>query len=317
MAKLMQVNNQLLVRPLLDFSRQEIEAYAHKHQLRWVEDESNQDVDFDRNFLRHKIIPLLKDRWPSVNKTFARSAQHCADSQILLDEMAEEDLQHCRLSKASLSVSALLAFSTARFNNVLRFFMQQHQLKMPSYAQLKEINQQIQADNDKSPTIQLENHCFRRFKNALFLTEIYQDVSTWRSGITFSHDNTEALTLPDSLGKLNLSIVPVENDRESQPSQAKFLASLLAIPPKEDEEITVRFDHNNPICLPSYRQHSRSLKKIFQELAIPPWQRKRLPLIYYNNTLIAVMGYFVCKEYQVENNLALNQQPLCFTWNKE
>ena len=70
----MAFGKQLLVRPLLDISRLDIETYAKKHNLAWIEDESNSDECFDRNFLRHQILPKLNERWPSINKTIARSA---------------------------------------------------------------------------------------------------------------------------------------------------------------------------------------------------------------------------------------------------
>ena len=62
------------------------------------------------------------------------------------------------------------------------------------------------------------------------------------------------------------------------------------------------FTHNNPKCIPDYRQHSRVLKKVLQELNIPTWERKRVPFLYYDDQLVAVIGYFVCKDFTPEEN---------------
>ena len=84
-----------LVRPLLTFSRQALVDYAEFHQLQWIEDESNQDIDFDRNFIRHQISPLLIQRWPAMAQSASRTALLCQDQQNLLDEIAQQDLQAC------------------------------------------------------------------------------------------------------------------------------------------------------------------------------------------------------------------------------
>ena len=67
--------------------------------------------------------------------------------------------------------------------------------------------------------------------------------------------------------------------------------------PSNGKKVTIRFNHNNPTCLPDYRNHSRSLKKVLQELNIPPWQRKRIPFLYYDDVLVAAIGFFVCQDF--------------------
>ena len=116
------LGNHILLRPLLDVSRKTIVDYAKAHTLDWVEDESNTDTRFDRNFIRQRIVPLLTARWPSINNTIKRSAAHCLEGQDLLDELAEQDLAELKLTETSLQVSLLAKLSKARFNNVIRFF---------------------------------------------------------------------------------------------------------------------------------------------------------------------------------------------------
>jgi tRNA(Ile)-lysidine synthase len=91
----------------------------------------------------------------------------------------------------------------------------------------------------------------------------------------------------------------VSSDRFADNDQFDWCASIIA--PKLDQQISVRFSHQNPRCLPAYRQHSRSVKKVLQELNIPIWQRRRLPFLFYNDELVAVLGHFVCKPYLVDD----------------
>ena len=169
-----------LVRPLLSVSRSDIVSYAEQQALQWIEDESNSDEHYDRNFLRHQVLPTLDGRWPSINKTIARSAQHCFEAQQLLDELAEQDLADCQLSENTLSVEKLTSSSQPRLKNLLRYFLASHHCLMPTGQQLAQICQQLTAEVDKSPVIQLASCCFRRFKQAMYITPIYQDISQWQ-----------------------------------------------------------------------------------------------------------------------------------------
>lgn len=119
-----------LVRPLIDCSRAELQAYAQSHGLAWVEDPSNADERFSRNFLRRQVMPLLAERWPQMTASLARSASHLSEAQQLLDELAEMDLLAARgvcalpwLPLPSLDLSAVTALSDARQRNLLRHWL--------------------------------------------------------------------------------------------------------------------------------------------------------------------------------------------------
>jgi tRNA(Ile)-lysidine synthase len=286
-----------LARPLLSISRTDIVAYANQQQLSWIEDESNTDERFDRNFLRHQILPTLDARWRSINKTIARSAEHCLEAQQLLDELAQQDLADCQYSFCQLSVVKLNALSEPRLKNLLRYFLSSHDLLMPSRQQLMQICQQLNAQADKSPVVQLAGCCIRRYKKTLYLTAIYQDLSKWQQSLdaaVLADEKSFEVCLPDKLGVLSFSSL-LAQEQDISHWQA------LIKKPKNNQIVTIRFSHENPICLPQYRQHSRPVKKVLQELAIPPWQRKRLPFIYYDHELVAVAGQFVCQAYVADN----------------
>ncbi|MBU2925696.1 tRNA lysidine(34) synthetase TilS [Colwellia sp. 1_MG-2023] len=282
----------LLLRPLLSISRADIIDYAKINALTWVEDESNTDTRFDRNFIRNNIMPLLMKRWPSITSTINRSSEHCREGQLLLDELAEEDLNLCISGVNSLTVRSLTQLSQQRFNNVIRYFLTKNNCLMPSTEQLAQLYLQLNADSDKNPVVKVGDNVIRRHKGTLYLTADFIDISNWHTDIVFNEPKTE-IELPDNLGKLHFL---------KKTSQDITVASQRIIMPNAGQKVTIRFNHSNPICLPDYRNHSRSLKKILQELNIPVWQRKRIPFLYYDDVLVAAIGHFVCQSYIPKNN---------------
>ncbi|MDO6505657.1 tRNA lysidine(34) synthetase TilS [Colwellia sp. 4_MG-2023] len=282
----------LLLRPLLSVSRADIIDYAKINALTWVEDESNTDTRFDRNFIRNNIMPLLMKRWPSITSTINRSSEHCREGQLLLDELAEEDLNLCISGVNSLTVRSLTQLSQQRFNNVIRYFLTKNNCLMPSTEQLAQLYLQLNADSDKNPVVKVGDNVIRRHKGTLYLTADFIDISNWHTDIVFNEPKTE-IELPDNLGKLYFL---------KKTSQDITVASQRIIMPNAGQKVTIRFNHSNPICLPDYRNHSRSLKKILQELNIPVWQRKRIPFLYYDDVLVAAIGHFVCQSYIPKNN---------------
>jgi len=290
----------LLVRPFLTITRVEILHYAQQHSLRWIEDESNLDTRFDRNFIRNDIMPLFSQRWPSIVNTIKRSSEHCREGQLLLDELAVEDLILCQSKPKCLVVKPLMTLSLARFNNLIRYFLAQHFCLMASTEQLKQLHQQLSAMNDKNPAVKLGDHYIRRYKEQLYLTSDYQDVTHWQASLI----NIKSLTLldlPDNLGKLTLFM---DESSAEEVLVSERNRECLVAPPTKSQQITIRFNHNNPSCLPEYRNHTRQLKKVLQELSIPPWQRKRIPFLYYDDIFVAAIGYFVCQEHVVKANQA-------------
>jgi tRNA(Ile)-lysidine synthase len=284
-----------LVRPLLGISRDDIVAYAQHKNLDWIEDESNQDQTFDRNFIRHTVVPELTQRWPSFNKTLNRSVGHCQDAQLLLNEVAEEDFSKVMFADKVLSVPALLSLSALRFNNVMRFFLTRHDKLMPSSAQLMQITQQLHADSDKNPSVKIADYCLRRYQQQLYLTDNFADITEWSKQVLITSDGNN-IELPDNLGSIQLDVF--ETVRNIATTENHRDVEIIA--PKAEQIVSIRFNHDNPRCLPHFRDKSRALKKVLQEAKIPTWQRQRIPFIYYDETLVAALGLFVCKSYVPE-----------------
>ncbi|ORM73127.1 tRNA lysidine(34) synthetase TilS [Pantoea wallisii] len=264
------------LRPLLSVSRQQLESYAMQHQLSWIEDESNADVRYDRNFLRQQILPLLQARWPHFSAAAARSAALCGEQEQLLDELLAEQLAQLTDQQGALHFPPLLAMSEARRHALLRRWITRQGGAMPSREALRRITDEVMhCREDAQPCLRFGAFVLRRYREQLFWlphqTSLRQHALVW-------HTLSQPLSLPDGLGTV----------------QADFTTCAMRLP-AEDEQINVRFQAHGYYHLQG-RAGGREMKKLWQELGVPPWQRERIPLIYYNQTLMAAPGLFITRE---------------------
>lgn len=160
-----------MVRPLLHMTRDDLQVYAKQHALQWVEDESNQDARFNRNFLRQAIVPHLQKRFPQFQKTLSRSARHCSEAATLLDELAVIDLEAAKTDQPLvLNVDALLALSPLRCKNVLRFWMHRNHFPLPSEKVLQQIVQTVlHSAQDAKPLVHWGGVACRRHRRQVYL----------------------------------------------------------------------------------------------------------------------------------------------------
>ena len=148
-----------LLRPLLNVPRSSLEAYAKQHGLSWCEDESNSNTQYERNFIRHDVLPLLSSRNPAIKQALARTAAHAAEASDLLNDLAAFDAAHL-LANNSLCTQGLAALDAGRAKNALRWWMAMHEVSMPSADALSEIHQQLmmaKADANIDISLQLKN----------------------------------------------------------------------------------------------------------------------------------------------------------------
>ncbi|MEM0549090.1 MULTISPECIES: tRNA lysidine(34) synthetase TilS [Aeromonas] len=281
----------LLLRPLLDISRAELAEVAATLPYGWVEDESNQDVSYDRNFLRQQLIPRLKARWPAIARTAVRSMALCAEQEALLDELAESDWQLAGEGEA-LHIGPLHALSPTRRNNLLRYWIRRQGGEMPSREQLARLWQEVAlARPDANPQLNWGGLSCRRFQERLYL--VAPDLQPCHQVLPLTPG--EPLTLPDGLGEL---VVRMEKAGEGG----------LRLP-RPEEPLSVRFGVVPGAMLkPVGRGGSRRLKKLLQEYGVPSWQRGRIPILYYGEQVAAVVGLFVCDGFMAE------QEGLSYQW---
>jgi tRNA(Ile)-lysidine synthase len=260
-----------LARPLLPFDRQSLQVYAEAEGLEWIEDSSNAVLGFDRNYLRHKVLPLLKPRWPGYTKTLARVARHQAEAAALLAEIADRDFASVRGGQpGTLSASGLREFSGSRRRNIIRHWLRKQALDLPTEAVLNQIMAMLSAASDRSPAVAWKHTEVRRYRDDLFFLRLSLENRIESHAYSWAPDTELA---PSELG-LTLS-------RSELEKQGIVLPNI---------DLQVRFRRGGErITLPG-RRHSHSLKKLLQERGVPPWLRERLPLIYAGQRLLAVLG---------------------------
>lgn len=277
-----------LLRPLLGFTRAALYRYAQEHQLTWIEDDSNKDLRFNRNYIRHQVLPLIQQRWPQADKTIARAAANLAEADSLLDEIAHHDWSLLKGPAPNiLIISSLQNLSTKRRNNVLRYWLKRLGCSLPSQKQLQQIDILLKSRVDASPRVNWGDIQLRRYRDYIYVLnrveneKIFEaELISWKLGQTILLPTLDQLTTKQVLG-------------------AGLNDSLL-----KERQVDVTFRQGGERFYASNRQGSHPLKKLFQEWGIPPWQRNKIPLIYYQKKLIAVAGYdidphFAAKQHEL------------------
>lgn len=256
----------ILLRPLLDVTREQIHRYAEMQGLQWIEDPSNASLCFDRNYLRHQVLPVLLKRWPAAVQQLHRVCEWQNENHALLNDLAEIDYQssYCQRPHSDyvcLSLCAMNHLSDARKKNLLRYWLKQHDKPLIGYKKLAQLIAQLQGRPDALPSIPGDGYTIRRFRGELYLVDKLPDVK-----LQPSYD------VPTS-GALNIAELGFRQTR----------ASLLEAFDREDHGQTVqvrfRLDAN---VEPS---HAHRLKRLFQRYRIPPWKRSSIPLVVIDGDL--------------------------------
>jgi tRNA(Ile)-lysidine synthase len=279
-------------RPLLGFSRRELRDYAQRHALQWIDDPSNADSGFDRNYLRNSVMPALRERWPAVARVLTRGAGHQADAAQLLDVLAAEDLRCCSAEEHMLSISALMALDEARQRNVLRYWLKSLGFKLPDTVRLAQVQHELlHAAPDRSPEVRWEGVVVRRYRDRVYAVtpQVLMDNET-----IIPWDPAQALTLPDGSSLLAVT------------STGEGIKRALC----RQQAVTVRYRRGGEECQIAPHAVTRPLKKLLQEAGVPPWERERIPLIYIGEQLAAVAGHWVCAPCRA----AENEEGIVFEW---
>lgn len=265
-----------LGRPLLGFRRGALRRYAEARGLTWVEDPSNWDLNRDRNFLRHRVLPLIAERWPAWCDTLARSAGHCAEANGLIRVVAEAALGHCRGTlPGTLSIPRLTGLDLGRRRAVLRHWIAARGFPPPDARHLQRVLGEVMAaGRDRNPLVRWQGCEIRRYRDLLFavppLPAPPQGELGWIG---------ERIELPAGLGVLR-----------AIPGTGPGIAPALW----EQGSRQVVFGARGVRCRPYGEDHHRSLKKLHQERGIPAWLRPYLPLVLLDGELVAIGDGWLC-----------------------
>ena len=277
-----------LWRPLLNASRIDIERYAKQQKLKWIEDESNQNIDFDRNFIRYKILPILNNRFNHVIKVISRSSSHLAEAQHLLDDLAKIDLKSSLKSdkyKHKLQVKTLNKLSLYRAKNVLRYWLELNDQMMPSKDLLDELLRQVlTAKKDADLKIQLSKKSeICRYQGEIYIVPKNQQT---HKNYEMIWQGESEIILPNGQ-KLNFKKV------KGKGINLKFLS---------DQKLTIRNRQGGEFFKPDSKRPTKKIKQILQESDLPPWERKNLPLIFVGDDLAFVPNFGIDVKFQTKPN---------------
>lgn len=266
-----------LARPMLTFERSELTRYAETHDLAHVEDPSNADRRRDRNYLRHEIVPRLKQRWPAAATAVGRAARHAARARVLLDDLAALDLARiARPGVRYLPVDDVLNLGAARAENLVRYWLAQRGLPLPNTARLDTLLAQAAgARTDSAPRVTwpgAEVHCW--------------------------HGRLYALAPPAE------PVLPVHWYGESPLRLGAGLGALHAVDAAGglradsfERGVEVRARAGGERLRPAGRKHHRELKDLLREAGVVPWMRRRIPLLWVDDALAAVGDLWIADEF--------------------
>jgi tRNA(Ile)-lysidine synthase len=280
--------NGWLARPLLSFSQESLRNYASSHDLSWIEDPSNSDRSFDRNFLRHEILPKLESRWPELARRLYRSSRIAGATASLLDDLAALDAQALGDRPDRLRVDALKSLPLERQRNVLRYALRQLSLPTPSAAQLQRLlDEVVAARDDAEPVLKWNGVEVRRYRNCLYL--LAPDLADLPAD-TAVPKGCDRVELGHGLGALRL---------ESGASQG--LDSTLL-----ERGLDLRYRQGGEKLRPIDQSHTKTLKNLLQERGIVPWMRNRIPLVFAGDELVAVADLWLAADAATTPGVAIH-----------
>lgn len=273
----------ILCRPLLDMPRTGLHEIGRALQLDWIEDDSNRDLRFDRNFLRGEVLPSLERRWPEYRRVVESALSWQSESSALNDDLALIDWQaheHEQMPWGpSLCIDLLMAMPLARRKNLLRFWCRRYTGAAPGDAWLEQAQDAvIAARDDAQPVLPWQNLLLRRYNGRLYLCPVLEMDAVTESGF----DWAEGGELPLALGKLRW-----------QRCDSAVKGSIRGL---KNPRIGSRDEVER--LRPSGDSHSRSLKKFLQAQNIPPWIRPSLPMLFDGAELVAIPGLCVCEGFE-------------------
>ena len=268
-----------ILRPLLDVSKSEVLGYARKNNLDWVEDASNQETYFDRNFLRMNVIPKLKERWPAFSSSVSRLSNISNQTSTLLKELAQQDLGSNYPIK-NLDIDILKNKSNGRVINIIRFLILKNEMTVPSMKVLNSGVNILLNPKSVNPTMVWNNYCIKRYVDKLYFLKL-SELQPNQSNKLMHWSIDEPLILDED---------------------GSSLAAIMAIGrglslKKCNKNLDVQFRKGGESIRPVGHKITKKLKKLFQEDHILPWTRDKIPLLYKKNELIGVGDLWFNQNY--------------------
>ena len=264
------LNNGYHIRPFLNLNKNALEDFIEFKDLSFIRDDSNENTNFSRNYIRKEIMPKIKKKWSNCSKTISRSAENLSLSSRLNEDLALIDIQKYLLDDIHKLKTSIKELELHRFNNVIRFWVSKNSFRMPSSDQLSSIyNNVLFAGEDKVPFFSCSDYEVRRHNNYI---EIMSPLKKHNTSKTYIWKSKENLVIPDLLVNLSWS----------------DLEEKLGYEIKSNVEVRFRQSGENI----KFGESKKSVKDFMRENEIPPWKRDRALLIYIDKELKIIWGKY-------------------------
>ena len=272
----------LLCRPLINIPREAIEQYAKLNDIKWIEDPSNKNIDFDRNYLRNNIVPSIKKRWPNAQKTITRLSSLAENNQKLLHELAKEDIGEIEKFNV-LDIGILSNKSSLRINNIFRFMILKNKMGIPSLKVLENGIETLINAKSNSPIVTWDGCSIRRYKDTLYFFNP-----------DLQHDEIRPIKMKWFIDQtINLG-----GNRGS--IKATFIKGQGIALNRCPKSLEIKYRKGGEQIKPSGHKITKSLKNLFQENNVLPWVRDQIPLVYLDEDLISVGDLWFNHDYKAK-----------------
>lgn len=293
-----------VLRPWLDVSREQLEEFVVEHKIAYIEDESNKDIQFDRNWWRQDLLPRLFKRYPQASNSIVKTIEVLQAEHQVLQDLIEPifkqstDFDDKFTQSLRLNNEALLQQPFSVQVQLIRMWLDRQNI----YPLLngKQVEQLIQdvvhAKIDAEPVYQWQQHKIRRFNGHLYLSKNHSPLST-DSKTQPNNDTRISLSIPCNQTSLALSKV-----HPSFIGSIEFESNVISGLKQGCYQLGI---YDGSLCASPLKRPTKKLKKWFQEYGVPPWLRASWPLIFAGSELAAVPNLFICKGFSSESGIGL------------
>ena len=257
-----------LLRPLLSFSRAQLEDYCSQHELAWFNDPSNQSNRFDRNYLRNEVIPSIRLRWPHFQDSLGSASKLQAETRDLLDEIAATDLERLKSTESAgldtLRLAELITLTPGRCKNLLRYWIAVAGLAAMPRSRLEELMRQLHARADAMPEVAMPGYSVRLYDQRLFLVREPE--------------------IHDCSGKFEFGVEPEIRIEEMDLQLQRQTIFEHIDTDDRGQALTLKFGAGGQKSSDRHR-----LKRLFQKYRVPPWERDAMAQVYLDGKLAGLL----------------------------
>lgn len=271
-----------LARPFLDLDKSQLVAYVEAYNTKWVEDESNLSLSFDRNFVRQQVFPVLTERWRDCAEAIGHTAELLQQEADLLNEYVRDDLmsviKHEFANTPSLEIASFETYSNAKIRAVIRMFCFEQTQSYPSQKVINEVvGSLMTAKSDQQPEIHFGDNSFRRHRGNLYIVPA-----------KYAFDPSSEIS-----GQCHQPLTLI-----GHPLYQTITVEVLGTESDKSLPFNVRFYKNKDKLEMPNGVGSKTVKQAYKDMGCPPWWRNAVPLIYIEDKLVAIGDRYIHAQWR-------------------